>query len=423
MMKKYAVIGRGTVGCVSALQMKLNFPDAKVEWHFDPSIKPQAVGEGSTLPLPVVLNQSLGFGPKDFPSVDGYIKTGIFKRGWSATSKEFLHEFPSPAVALHFNANKMQDYIYGRLKDHVDLFEQNITPDEIDADYIIDCSGRPKDYSQHSQSSYIPVNSVHVRQCYWDAPRFSHTLTIARPYGWVFGIPLQNRCSIGYLYNNDINTLEEVEEDIKAIFNDFDLTPSEETNSFSFKNYSKNRNFTDRVACNGNSSFFLEPLEAMSFGMANGILTNAINCIRNDMSTEQANISYISLIRNVERIIMMHYFAGSKYNTPFWEYAKERGERCMENGKRDAAFCEMIKHAYPAGLFGKAPEIILESGNASINFLSLSAVWWSGAFAQNLDGLGIRSRLESVLGISPKEKLLNFAGGSTRITLQPEEAA
>lgn len=399
-MKKYAVIGRGTVGCMSALQMRLNFPDAKVEWHYDPTIKPQAVGEGTTLALPSLLNQTLGFGPRDFDKVDAYVKTGIFKRGWSATEEEFLHEFPSPSVALHFNANKMQDYIFDRLKDHVDLFEHNVSPDEIDADYIIDCSGRPKDYTKHSQSAYIPVNAVHINQCYWDAPKFSHTLTIARPYGWVFGIPLQNRCSVGYLYNSDINTLEEVKEDIKTIFSDFGLTPSEDTNSFGFKNYSKNRNFTDRVASNGNSSFFLEPLEAMSFGMANSVLGNAINYIQRFVSIEQANVEYVNLIQNVERIIMMHYFSGSKYNTPFWDYAKERGERCMENSKHNAAFCDMVKYAYPKGVFGRAPEVIMDSGKASLDFMNLNYLWWSPSFAQNLDGLGIRSKLEDILGVN-----------------------
>ena len=399
-MKKYAVIGRGTVGCMSALQMKLNFPDAKVEWHYDPTIKPQAVGEGTTLSLPFTLNKYLGFSGKDFSTVDAYVKTGIFKRGWSKTKEEFLHDFPTPSAAIHFNANKMQDYIFSRVKDHVDLFEHNITPDDIDADYIIDCSGRPKDYSKHSQSAYIPVNAVHVNQCYWDAPKFSHTLTIARPYGWVFGIPLQNRCSVGYLYNSDINTLEEVKEDIKAIFSDFDLTPSKETNSFGFNNYSKNCNFTDRIASNGNASFFLEPLEAMSFSMANHVLNNAINYIQGIVSTQQANMEYVGLIRNVERIIMLHYFAGSKYKTPFWDYARERGERCMETGKYDKAFCDMVEHAYPAGTFGVAPQVILDSGKASMDFLHLSNLWWSPSFAQNLDGLGIRDRLEDVLGIN-----------------------
>jgi hypothetical protein len=341
----------------------------------------------------------LGFSAKDFPLVDGYVKTGIFKRGWSTAKKEYLHAFPSPAVALHFNANKMQDYIHGRLKEHVDLFAQNTTPDNIDADYVIDCSGRPKDYSQHSQSSYIPVNAVHVNQCYWDAPKFSHTLTIARPYGWVFGIPLQNRCSVGYLYNSDINTLEEVKEDLKEIFSDFGLTPSEETNSFGFNNYSKNRNFTNRVASNGNSSFFLEPLEATSFQAANTITVSAMNYLNGHSSVEENNSRYRKMIANVERIIMLHYFAGSKYNTPFWDYAQERGQRCMEEARLDPAFCQMIKYAYPASTFGGFPEVVMDSGHASEDFSNLSSLWWSGAFSQNIDGLGIRNSLEELFGL------------------------
>lgn len=138
----------------------------------------------------------------------------------------------------------------------------------------------------------------------------------------------------------------------------------------------------------------------MSFGMANHVLDNAMNCIQGIMSTEQANMKYVGLIRNVERIIMLHYFAGSKYNTPFWDYARERGERCMETGKYDKAFCDMIQHAYPAGTFGRAPEVIVDSGKASMDFLHLSNLWWSPSFAQNLDGLGIRDRLEDVLGIN-----------------------
>ena len=59
------------------------------------------------------------------------------------------------------------------------------------------------------------------------------------------GIPLQNRCSIGYMYNNKINSLEEVKEDVKNIFEEFNLQPSETTNAFSFKNYYRNTNFED----------------------------------------------------------------------------------------------------------------------------------------------------------------------------------
>jgi hypothetical protein len=36
-----------------------------------------------------------------------------------------------------------------------------------------------------------------------------------------------------------------------------------------------------------------------------------------------------------ERIIMFHYFAGSRFKTDFWEFAEERGRRCMEEAVQD----------------------------------------------------------------------------------------
>ena len=391
---------------MSILHFKSYAPDWKIEWHYDPNISPQAVGEGTTLVMPRILGQTLNFSAKDFALVDGSVKTGIFKDGWAKDKNAFLHDFPSPSVAMHFNANKLQDYVFNRVKDHVVCVEHNTTAGEVDADFVLDCSGRPKDYSQHHKSAYIPVNSVHVTQCFWDAPKFTHTLTIARPYGWVFGIPLQNRCSVGYMYNKDINTLEEVKEDVKAIFSDYGLAPSEQTNSFSFENYYSKNNFGGRVSYNGNASFFMEPLEATSFGTANHINTDTLNVWKNSISIDEANYFYQVHIAHVERIIMMHYFAGSKYNTPFWDYAKERGERCMSNSKHDQAFCDMVKHAKPAEAFGQYPQDMFDSGRASFEFLNLNSLWWSGSFVQNLDGLGIRDKLERTLGLSPTPELM-----------------
>ena len=398
--KKYAIIGRGTVGCMSALQLKLNFPEADIEWHYDPNVKPQAVGEGTTLVLPRLLHQTLNFGTRDYAKVDGYVKTGIFKGGWSE-NEDFLHDFPSPTVALHFNANKLQDYVHSRLKDHVGLVEHSVKADDIDADYVMDCSGRPADYSEHTQSDYIPVNAVHVTQCYWDIPKFSHTLAIARPYGWVFGIPLQNRCSVGYMYNSDINTLEEVKEDVKEIFSDYNLSPSEATNSFGFNNYSRKVNFTDRVTYNGNASFFLEPLEALTFGMANAITVDAMSQLQGLGSVDEHNLNYRNTIDNAEAIIMLHYLAGSKYDTPFWDFAKGRAEKCMLKARNNKSFCTMIEVAAKPRAFGTyaMPTSQEGMGREGHEFFQLNNMWWTGSFCQNLDGLGIRSKVEGILGV------------------------
>ena len=222
MTKKIAIIGNGTAGCLTASHFNRYSIDTEIEWYFDPNIKPQAVGEGSLIDLPVDLNASLEFSMSDLYSLDGTIKTGIRKIDWAGVDS-FDENFTFGKHGMHFNAVQLQDFILKKLQleGKIKIIESNVTHNQIDSDHIIDCSGFPRDFSQYVESEYIPVNSAHVTKCFWDYPKFNHTLTIARPYGWVFGIPLQNRCAIGYMYNSNINSLEEIKKDVLNIFDRF----------------------------------------------------------------------------------------------------------------------------------------------------------------------------------------------------------
>jgi len=384
---KIAVIGRGTAGCMSALMLNHKI-DAEIEWYFDPSIKPQAVGEGSTLKLPSVLHETLNFSAKDFHEVDATIKTGIYKEDWGSKRKPFLHDFPSPHTAIHFNANKLQDYVHSKLKNHINVIPKNVKSDNVDADFVLDCSGRPDSYEAFDRVESIPVNAVHVTQCYWEYPRFNYTLAIARPYGWVFGIPLQNRCSVGYLYNKDINTLEEIKEDVLYIFDRFNLTPSEDTNSFSFNNYKRKENFNGNIAYNGNASFFLEPLEATTFGCVANINQDILEHWIGPYSKEESEERYKAHLTACESIIMLHYYSGSSFNTHFWEYAKEKGRLFMEGA--DESLLYMMKNSKTPDKLGSYGSVFRLPNIPSVNLAALYSAWWEGSFAQNIEGLNIK---------------------------------
>jgi len=382
-MKKLAIIGRGTAGSLAALHF-LRYTDWDIDWYFDNDIKPQAVGEGSLLNLPDILRNCLDFQHHDLLKIDGTFKSSIYKEGWG-NGKAFHHPFPPPELAYHFNANKLQDYILSEVKHNqrLSIKEHNINHDEIDSNFIMDCSGRPENYDDFYLSKYIPVNSVHVNQCYWDYPKFQYTLTIARPYGWVFGIPLQNRCSIGYMYNNNINTLEEVKEDIKEIFKQYNLIPSEHTNSFNFKNYYRKQNFNGRVAYNGNASFFLEPLEATSI-----VTMDLINRYSFDLwnnTVENANYIYITIIKEIESMIMLHYFAGSIYDTDFWVYAGNRGKKCMLESLTQKKFI----------LHKEFHEMLCIDSICKDN--KAFGTWFLRQFRQNIIGLDIKEKLDNLV--------------------------
>lgn len=381
--KKLVVLGRGTAGAQALAHFHRWMPDCEVEWHFDPNIPPQAVGEGSLISLPRNLNTSLGFSHRDLKEIDGTFKIGIYKEGWGKNGTEFFHDFVPSDVAYHFNAVRLQNFVFDKLKDKVKVVECNTTAQDIDADFIMDCSGRPTNYDAFNMSEHIAVNSVHVNQCFWDYPRFQYTLNIARPYGWVFGIPLANRCSIGYMYNNNINTLEEVKEDMKYIFEKYDLTPSDTTNSFSFNSYTRKQNYEGRIAYNGNASFFLEPLEATSLGVMDEIQRNAFDVWTGAKSIDAAEASYQLFLKEIEVFLMMHYLDGSKFQTKFWDFAKERAEKCFANINQDKRFVDAYKKS-------RNVKTVLDCFEID----NVYGQWWSYSFFQNISGMGLHDKLD-----------------------------
>lgn len=408
MTKRVAIIGAGTAGAVSAAHFAYqeNFKEkVEVEWYADSAIPAQAVGEGSNLVVPRHLLQIMNFTYNDLREVDGTFKSGIAKYNWGKKNSYYFHDFAPPTIGYHFNATKLQQYIVKRLEEQgrVSLVNKNVTSNSVDADYIVDCSGRPKvlDDNFHEFKN-IPVNSVYVTQCFWEFPRFQYTLTIARPYGWVFGIPLQGRCSIGYLYNNNINTLEEVKEDVKNVFEQFNLTPSDTTNSFSFYSYCRKQNFTERVAFNGNASFFSEPLEATTIGnmmQINKLVTKILN---GEIPAARANKTYLFSNQGVLDMISLHYLAGSCFETKFWEHAETLAKRQICLAKENTLFRQLCEAAIAAIKNNSPYSKTLREAKK----LGEYGTWASIGYTTNIRGLGIEDKLEHIFNVDSHTKTL-----------------
>lgn len=381
-MKKIAIIGRGTAGCLALTHFtRWAENDFNIDLYYDPSIPQQSVGEGSPINLPASLHTNINFNHSDLKYVDGSFKAGIVKTGWG-TGVDFTHHFAPPSVGYHFNAVKLQDYILEHFRNNsrVRIIQENVGHD-VDADFVFDCSGKPDSYDEYNMSEAIPVNSTYITQCYWDYPRFQHTLTLARPHGWVFGIPLQNRCSIGYMYNSNTSSLEDVKADVQNVFDEYNLIPSNTTNAFSFKNYSRKQNFTERIAYSGNASFFLEPLEATSIALMEQLQRNAFGLWWKAYDVNHANTKYSNQVNELENMMALHYYAGSIFKTPFWDMAQEKGTKKIEQAMVDPRF----------------RQVILDSKNYKFgdngNYADYGS-WWPGSFKVNLENLGLYNKLE-----------------------------
>jgi tryptophan halogenase len=377
---KIAVIGKGTAGAISLTDLYPRLDKGlEIDWYFDPNIKTQPVGEGTTLSVPNFLNKRLNFNYTDLEEFDYCPKEGIYYYGWGKNRDPYLHYFQLSHVGMHFNAVKFQNYVYNKLKNHpnVNIFEKNISTDNIDADYIIDCSGKPSELNDdYIIPEFICVNSVHVTQCYWNHPQFRHTKTIARPYGWVFMVPLGNRCSVGYLYNQKFTSLNQVKDDVKELFYEWKLTPSNNTNSFYFSNYYKRKMLDNRILYNGNKGFFLEPMEATSIDTILTSMNMFKNYIKDNSIENEFNNEMNLWFKQVEFIIMIHYSIGSKWKNDFWAYAEDRGKKCIEKCLQDPKFYDIIQ-AIRSNKFEKYKN--LNIGPWSIFNLKI-----------NLDGLGLK---------------------------------
>jgi len=419
--KKFIVIGKGTAGGISAAHFNhhLSENEWEIEWHYDPNIPTQAVGEGLNLTPPINLSNTIEFSPRHLKHVDGSFKSGIEKKNWGKKEnckQNYFHPFdPAVLVSWHINAVKMQDYCLEYLKNNsnVKIVEQNSDLSKLDADHILVCSGRPTPKQLNQEyviADYIPVNAVHVVQCMWDFPQFQYSLTNAHEGGWYFGIPLQNRCAIGMMYNTNFNTLDQIKEMVKPILEENGLTPSDKTNSFSFTNYYRNRTFYDNITYNGNSSFFLEPLEATTIGQVVSInkeLSTFLN--RKHISIEEMNLKYVQTTEETAAMIMLHYYAGSAFNNSFWDFAEQNSkqflERMYNTNNAIRAVIDIISE-FSFNQFKDDPIRIInylankdknpyDVKKAKLGLVNNIGSWGLPSWFLNVHGLGIRDKLKN----------------------------
>jgi|TARA_R110000803_G_scaffold91901_2_gene159390 hypothetical protein len=385
-INKFTILGAGTAGCLTASFIKKH-TNAEVEWIFDSNTPAQSVGEGSTIPLATSLFKELGFNYTLLDIMGGSLKKGIRKKDWNGVG-DYVHEFPMGQTAIHFNSKMLQKYIPEKLKQKgVDIVDKKVTShDDIDADYIIDCTGRPSSYEEFNDAEHIAVNAAHIIQSPTKgSPLFDYTFCIARPFGWIFCIPLVGRTSIGYLYNETINNLDEVKKDMQSFMADYNFPTSDNQNNFSFKNYYRKENYSERVAYNGNASFFLEPLEATSVGTIDHVNRRLLDTINLGLSIGSSNDWYENEIKEAQNMIMMHYFAGSKYSNKFWDYAQQKGKNAVAEMVSSNKFRDIASQALSNYTDPDIEKLVgMEYGQ-----------WPAYSYLQNFKGLNIAQDIDN----------------------------
>ena len=341
-MTKVSVVGGGNAGCIAALYLSWYKKDLEVELIYNPDVPCERVGQASVLDPPKLLWAATGFNWYNNP-IHATFKSGILYEGWGQSNEKLFHGFPAHSMAMHYCPWEMQKHVLnsGLFK----VTEGDVDPKDVDADYVFDCRGKPKDFSDYDDL-INPTNAAILAKPNWDTTKAFWSRHIATPDGWTFVIPTHSESPshdycVGYCYNSDI-TQQEVAE-----YNLLEMFDVEVTKHLKFKNYiAKNPIVDDRIFLNGNRLFFLEPLESSS-------VQAYVECARYFVDyiitkkepIEQAANSAKQYIRQLQNFVLWHYQFGSKYETPFWDYATKLSfrdktfdamvEYCKQTTKRD----------------------------------------------------------------------------------------
>ena len=319
-MTKVSIVGGGNAGCITALYLSWHNKDLEVELIYNPDIPCERVGQASVIDQPKLLWAATGFNWYNNP-IHATMKSGILYEGFGKYNEEVIHAFPAESMAMHYCPWEMQKHVLN--SGHFKVIEDDIPdPKDVDADYVFDCRGKPEDYSDYEEL-INPTNAAILAKPNWDTTKALWSRHVATPDGWTFVIPTNSDSPshdycVGYCYNSNITQKKEAEYNLLEMFD------VEVTKHLKYKNYiAKNPIVDDRILLNGNRLFFLEPLESSSIQaylecarfFGNYIITQKA-------SLERAGSSTKRYIKQLQNFVLWHYQFGSKYATPFWDYAK-----------------------------------------------------------------------------------------------------
>ena len=317
---KVVIIGAGNGGCFTALHWgwwTRHDPDVEVELIYNPETSPERVGQATLIDAPSLLWAATDFNWYDNP-IHATFKSGILYEGWGKVNEKIYHSFPADKMAMHYCPWEMQNLVLN--SGHFKVTEGEVHPYQVDADYIFDCRGKPEDFSDYEDLKN-PINACILAEPNWDTTKALWSRHVATPDGWTFVIPTHSsspshKYCVGYCYNSNITLKEDAEKNMLEMFD------VEITKHVNFKNYvAKNAVVDNRIFKNGNRLFFLEPMESSSSQAYISWVRMSFDYIFNnkDFNPSDAVTKHIKQLQN---FVLWHYQYGSKYDTPFWDYAK-----------------------------------------------------------------------------------------------------
>lgn len=225
---------------------------------------------------------------------------------------------------------------------------------EIEAEFFVDCSGfRGQLIRQVYDVPFVSyADSLYCDRAVigsWNRDRSIEpfTTSISMNNGWCWNIELQDRVTRGYVHSSGFCSEDEAIAELKK------MTPQlgDDIRTISFPSGRLERHWVNNVVAIGNSSGFVEPIEATALlvvtDQLNHVSKALLDCgsdipdAMRDAECERVRIVW----DDIRDFIVMHYKFNRHVDTPFWEQC--RGDLSLGNA---TAFYEYYRDAGPSTL-------------------------------------------------------------------------
>lgn len=381
MQKKLAVIGGGTAGILSVTHFCTWLDNSwEVVSIHNPDKKILGIGESTNGGFVSLLQYGLDFAPgspEDMARLDATLKYGSMFKQWR--KEPFLNPLLDGNTAIHFNNYKFREYAYERLpklwpkkfrliegdvksiKNYPDRVTLTIDDKDHDFDYVIDCMGFPEDYTGYTMSDCTLINHclIHNVKDYEFEPYTDH---IATKNGWMFGVPLAERKTYGYMFNDTITSKEEALEDMKEFFKADAIDGRE----YFFKCYYAKELVNGRIGRNGNKAIFFEPLVANSIFLYIHSARVFFDYMMGNFDARAANASFVKGVQDLEDLISHYYSGGSTFQSKFWELASRAAKERLERRQPYQELMETYRRLHKQGILHTGPTYGLSPHNWKI---------------------------------------------------------
>lgn len=352
--KRLGVIGVGSAGVLSLIHFCTWLGN---EWDVvsihNPDKPILGIGESTNGGFVGLLEKGTHFAlgnKEDLKELDATLKFGSRFKNWREQS--WLNPLLDGNTAVHFNSFNFQEFAYRRLKKHwpdtfsviegdvksVENYPHKVTVvmdgSTEDFDYVVDAMGYPGDLSTYVRSECTPINRCLIHNIK-DFDLEYETDHIATKNGWMFGVPLISRKTYGYLFNDNITTVEDAKKDMCEILGVDEVEGKE----YLFKCYYTENMIQGRVCKCGNKALFFEPLVANSIFLYILGVRMFFDHITQNISAAELNRQYSEAIQEMEDVISYYYKGGSIYQSEFWDYATKMTKERLDKRERFKQLC------------------------------------------------------------------------------------